>query len=318
MRDPRTMNPQLELFVARQNGLITRKQALTTMTQGEIAARLGRRWQVVLPGVYATFTGPLNDQHRARAALLYGGEQAMVSDLVALRLRNVKYLPDEDLVRILVPETVQRSSREFVVVRRSIRLPHAASINGIAVAPAYRALCEFGLRYSDERTLLAVASAAVQAGKVTLSQIIDEAWHGPARGRPRLLRLIEALEAGVRSTPEEDVRKIIANSDVLPSPLYNPWLTLPDGQRLSPDTLFDDAGLIHETNGRDVHAGLDDFEQMQRRHDVLTACGFTVLHNSPRRIREHPAAVCAELESCYRQLRGRGMPAGVIVTPRAM
>jgi response regulator RpfG family c-di-GMP phosphodiesterase len=50
---------------------------------------------------------------------------------------------------------------------------------------------------------------------------------------------------------------------------------------------------------------------MQERHDVLTAAGFTVLHNSPRRLMRAPREVVAEVERCHVRYDGRGLPDGV-------
>jgi hypothetical protein len=305
------MHPTIDDIFDRQVGLITRRQALAAMTQGEIAARLGRYWQVVLPGVYAGFTGALTSRQRDRAALLFAGDGAMLSDLTALRRHRIGYLPDDSAVRVLVADTVQRSSREFVIIRRTTRLPRPAMIDGLPAAPVYRALCEFVARHQDERVSLAVAASAVQLGRASLRQLVDETWRGPARGRPRLLRMIESLDTGVRSRPEDDFRRLVARSRVLPTALFNPQLILPNGRRISPDALFVDSAVVHETNGRDVHAGFNEFEDMQRRHDELTAAGLTVLHNAPRRIRRDGAAVLSEVEDCHRRFAGRGLPVGV-------
>jgi hypothetical protein len=305
------MNPAIDGLFRCQDGLITRQQALESMTQGEIAARLGRQWQVVLPGVYAAFTGCLTARQRLQAALLHAGAGSMLTDLAALRAHRIRYLPSEEAVRVLVPDEVQRSSRDFVIIRRTTRMPRPATIDGLPVAPVYRALCEFVARHGDERESLAVAASAVQLGRASVQQIVEETWKGPSRGRPRLLRTISSLGSGVRSTPEDDFRQLVARSSVLPTPLFNPRLVLPSGRRVSPDALFVDSALVHETNGRDVHAGFEDFEDMQRRHDELMAAGIAVLHNAPRRIRDHGAAVLAEVEDCHRRFAGRGLPPGV-------
>jgi hypothetical protein len=131
------------------------------------------------------------------------------------------------------------------------------------------------------------------------------------------MRVIEALEAGIRSAPEEDFRRIVQRRRDLPEPLWNCLLRLPDGRKICPDALFVDAAVIHETNGRMYHAseaaGPDAFEDMQRRSDALVAAGFTVLHNSPHRIQHESRAVLAELVRCYQRNAGRGLPAGVVM-----
>jgi hypothetical protein len=298
-----------------QDGVITRKQALGWLTPDALHHRLGRRWQVLLPGVYLAAQGPPTARQKMRAALLFVGPGGLLSDTTALRVMGVPYLPVDQMVRVLIPDAVQRLSREFVVVRRSTRMPERLSVSGMDSAPPVRALCEFGLRHPNERESLAVFAAAVQRRLATVDELMAEAAAGPARGRPRLLRVIAPLAAGIRSAPEADFRSIVDQSRVLPTPLWNPTIELADGRRFSPDALFVDAGLVHETNGRRFHApderGDGLFDEMQRRHDALVSAGLVVLHNSPRRIAEEPAQVRAEVETCYRRHRGSGLPKNV-------
>jgi hypothetical protein len=291
--------------------LITRRDAVLQLTERVVDRNLGRRWPVVLPGVYATDKQPLTELDRCRAALLYAGSEAVLTDACALRLHGVDFVPADSFVRVLVPNQVQRSSRQFVVVRRAVYMPDAVHIDDIPLAPIARALADLTLRNPDERSSLAAAAAAIQCRRITLRDLQAELVSCAARGRPRLTRLLSALASGIRSAPEQDFRAIVLSSRVLPAPLWNPLLRLPDGRELLPDALFEDAGLIHETNGRAFHSGGDQFEDMQRRHDALAAAGLTVLHNSPRRLQSEPDVVRAEVERCYLRLRGNGLPEGV-------
>ncbi|HVX69112.1 MAG TPA: hypothetical protein VHA79_05415 [Mycobacteriales bacterium] len=309
------MPDSLESWIAVQDGLITRQQALAFLSDAAIQRRLGRRWQVVLPGVYKADRSPLSEIQRVRAALLYAGSDAMLNDTSALRVHGLPYVPDEAAVRVLIPDSVQRASRQFVVIKRTWRLPTSVVVGGLPTAPLDRALCEFAARHDSERDSLAVLAAAVQQRQVRLGSLIEEAHAGQARGRPRLLRVLMPIEAGVRSAPEADFRALVARSRLLPTPLWNCLIELPDGTVFSPDALFEDAALIHEVNGRQFHAadeaGEDVFEAMQRRHDLLVAAGVTALHNSPRRLRRDADSVLREVEEVYLRRAGRGMPPGV-------
>ncbi|HVV76813.1 MAG TPA: hypothetical protein VHC43_12315 [Mycobacteriales bacterium] len=304
----------MDALLAAQDGVITRKQALAHLSPDALDHRLGREWKVVLPGIYIAASSAPPQRQRLRAALLFAGPQAVLSDTSALRLFGVPYVPADDKIRVLVPDAVQRHSRDFVVIKRSIRMPTACVVGGLQVAPVCRSLCELGQRHPNERESLAVVAAAVQSRLVTARELSVEAHAGPARGRPRLLRVIAPVEAGVRSAPEADFRRIVESSRVLPPPLWNALVELPDGRRFSPDALFVEAGLVHETNGRQFHApeaGNGVFEDMQRRNDALVAAGFVVLHNSPSRLRAEPAVVRREVEQAYRRNAGRGLPGGV-------
>lgn len=308
----------LTRLLSQQHGVITRRQSLVHLSESALGERLGRHWQVLLPGVYVAHTGPVTDLQRLWCALLFGGDRAMLDDTTALREYGVKYLPDDPQIRLLVPDKVQRTSRDFVAIRRTIHLPRPLTGRcGIRLAPRARALTDFALRYDDERAVLAVLASALQERQVSLEWLDEELKIAPARGRRRLVRVLEELHAGVRSAPEGDVRGLVQTSKILPAPLYNPLLQLPSGRKISPDLLIEEAALVHEANGRGPHyADEDVFESMQERHDVMTVAGLTVLHNSPRRIDRQGPTALGELESCYIRDAGKGLPAGVVILRR--
>jgi hypothetical protein len=308
------MNADHPLF-RQQDNLITRRQALVDMTPKQLDWLLGRRWQVALPGIYAGQTGPLSERQRERAALLYAGDGAQLDDLSSLRKHAVRSLPLDERTFVLVSAARQPQSRDFVVVRRTHYLPKPLLAPGnMPVAPISRSLTDFALREADERKVRAVLISAVQRQQVTIEALDAELATAPARGRKRLLRVLDELHAGVRSIGEGDVRSLVQRSRILPTPLYNPLLQLPDGRKISPDLLIKEAGLVHETNGRQPHYEDEDaFDSMQERHDALTTAGLTALHNSPRLIATTGPRILREMETCYLRDAGRGLPPGVII-----
>jgi hypothetical protein len=109
-----------------QDDLITRAQALAagaTVDMLRHAYGPGGRWQAVLPGVYATFTGPLGEVHRLRAALLRGGPNAMITGATACRLAGLEYVPQTGVIDILVHRRRQCVSLDFAVLNRTNRMP---------------------------------------------------------------------------------------------------------------------------------------------------------------------------------------------------
>jgi hypothetical protein len=314
------MDSLVTAIFARQDQLITRRQALEHLSPEELRTLLGCTWRVVVPGVYASSIAALTARQRICAALLHAGADALLTDSSALVAYRVPYVPDDDRVRLLNPEGVQRVSRDFISIRRSFRLPEPIWVDGFPMVPPHRAVCEFVVRHPVERDGLAVAAAAVQRGITTVDQLLSEAYGGPARGRPRLLRVIRQLHAGVRSAPEADFRDLVLRTSGLPEPLWNPLIELPDGRLISPDALWVTAGLVHEVNGRDSHsfelAGEDKFEDMQRRADALVVAGVTALSNTPRRIRREGSDIGREVVACYQRLAGRGLPPGVRIIRR--
>jgi len=166
---------------------------------------------------------------------------------------------------------------------------------------------------NDPRRVLAVLSDALQRRTTTY----DDLMRAHVRATPRNALLVddalEQLGARVRSVAENDFRLLSEASEILPPARYNWLLRLPGGRTVSPDALYVDAGLVHETNGRRAHEREDLFADMQERHDALTVAGFTVLHNTPHRIRTRGRVVISEVERCYLRLRGNGLPPGVVV-----
>jgi hypothetical protein len=163
-------------------------------------------------------------------------------------------------------------------------------------------------RMHSPRTALAAASDAVQRGIVDPQELLVAHLRGPRRNARIADAAVEHVCAGVRSAPEADARLVLDASSTLPRVDDNVWLRLADGRTLCVDSLVRSSAVVHEVNGRSAHRRDDLFEDMQVRHGLLTAAGFTVLHSSPRRIRSHPRELLAQVERCHELYDGRGLP----------
>jgi hypothetical protein len=305
------MNFALEQLLAAQDNVVTRQQAMQHMSLDAVRHRLGSRWQILLPGVYLGATGTPTDRQQLRAALLYGGPTSMLGDATALGGFRVRYLPEDRNVYLLLPAEIRRVNRDGVTVRRTHRPPTPRILNGLPYCPPGRALVEFAARIGDRRVATAVLADAVQRGIVWPEALALEVPHLTGRGAAMARLVVADIIGGVRSAPEADFATICSQSTILPPPMLNALLALPDDRRVSPDALWIEAGLVHETNGRAYHAAEDDFEDMQSRHDAMTAAGLTVLHDAPRQLLQDAGRILAQLETCYRRDAGRGLPPGV-------
>ncbi|NEE02869.1 hypothetical protein [Phytoactinopolyspora halotolerans] len=109
---------QLARILWLQDGLITRKQALAVGMSAKAiryALRDGGPWQVVLRGVYATFTGPLGDLHRLRAATLHAGADSRVTHAWACWMAGLSYGPQRaDVIVLQIPRTSRARPTGFV------------------------------------------------------------------------------------------------------------------------------------------------------------------------------------------------------------
>jgi hypothetical protein len=316
--DPDDAAMDVTEYLERQDGVITRLQALETLTTGALQHRLERRWQIMLPGVYLASTGTPTERQRLRAALLYGGADSQLADSTALAVYGTRYVPPDPVVRLLLPATERRVNRDSVVIRRTHRLPRPRLINGLPYCPPERALADFAARVGNERTATAVLADAIQRRIASRAVLLEELTHVTGRGAGIANRARAWITAGAASAPEAEFLALVERSRILPSPLVNPLIELPSGQRISPDALFPDAGLVHETNGREHHAAADRFDEMQARHGAMTAAGLAVLHCSPRQLRFESRRVLAEVEATYLQHTGRGLPPGVRILRSAV
>jgi hypothetical protein len=99
-------NSRIAGLAFEQDGLITRIQALAAGASPDTirhAITVARRWQVVVPGIYATFDGPLAQIHRLRTAVLFGGNRSMITGTMACRMIDLRYVPGpSDEIDILV------------------------------------------------------------------------------------------------------------------------------------------------------------------------------------------------------------------------
>ena len=306
----------LDVLLAHQDWVISRRQALAEgMSRRAIEYRLSKRhWQVLLPGVYLAAPVRPTWVQLQIGALLYAGPDAALDDVDACQhYRLTAANRSGRFVYVAVPESARARNVGYLRVRRTrfeFQMVYAGARR--FVDPA-NALVAMSRRLTDDRDVLAAFSEAVQK-RVVSPQLLMAAHERTGRRHARFAdAALLDIVAGVRSAPEGDFRHLAVASLVLPPLLYNRRLRLPTGRIVIPDALALDAALVHETNGRKPHEREDLFDGMQERHDAMTESGLTALHNSPRRLRLAGAEVIAQFERCYLQLRGRGLPQGVVL-----
>ena len=313
-------DPSFPALIQSQDEIVHRDQALDAgLTRRAIDYRLGtHEWSTLLPGVYLTRPGEAHRRQLLIAAVLFAGPESAIDGPDACRFHGIKSAPvDDSAVHVVLPWGTPIRSRGFVVVRRTIFPIPIVRTDRVRYVDAATAAIAASRLVGADRTALAIMSEVLQRRLTTYDELVRAHIQGQRRNARRGDAAIAYLGAGIRSTPEADFLRLVSASTVLPRPLLNPTLRLPGGRVVSPDALFVDAGLVHETNGRLAHERADLFEQMQQRHDLMTAAGLTILHNSPRRLVTHGREVIGEIEACYRQLAGRGLPRGVAVLSMA-
>ncbi len=302
----------VQWLLASQRGVLSRSQALANVTSAhglQHRLRPGGAWQRLLPGVYLTTTGqPTREQLRV-AAVLYAGPRSLITGRAALAFHGIRG-PKAGAVDVLVPASSSVTSRSFVVVHRTRRLPelwaHDLALRYVlparAIGDSLRTLCQLG----DARTVVA---SAVQQRLCTVRDLATELAERHDPGDVLLRQVLAEVAAGIRSAPEGELRELIMNSG-LPEPLYNADLYL-DGKFLArPDVWWPHAGVAVEVDSMEWHLLPGDWQQTMRRGRRMTAAGIFVVHVTPGQLRDEPQQVIQDITSALE----RGRPAAGITT----
>lgn len=291
---------ELRTLAQAQDGVITRKQALKHgLSKAAIRHALGDggSWNKIIPGVYATFTGPLQERHRVRAALLYAGDEAMVTGAYACRGYGMQYVPQQAnaVPEILVPAHVRRAPISIAKIRRVKSLPASRFVRGIPCAPPERAALDACRDVKSLRNVRAVLCEVVQRQLTKVERLAAEFGDVDRRGMEHARRALEDVLAGCRSAPECELRDLIRASTIIGEPVWNE--PLPDDDSLIPDGYYRAARLALEVDSFEHHGLGDGPEHTEQRRARYASLGWRVLPISPVRIRQEPKALLAEIEA---------------------
>jgi hypothetical protein len=293
---------ELRNLARTQDGILTRRQALESgLSRAAIRHALGKNgsWQKIIPGVYATFSGPLKERHRVRAALLYAGDQAVVTGAYACRAYGLQYVPTKarSTIEILVPANIRRAPIEIADIRRVKSLPPARTLRGIRCASPERAALDACRDVKSRRDVRAVLCEVVQRQLTNSARLAEEFGNVDRRGMAHVRQSIDDVVAGCRSAPECELRDLIRTSTVLDEPVWNQ--PLPDDESLVPDGYYRAVRLALEVDSAEHHRFGDGPELTEQRRARYASLGWRVLPISPRRIRQEPKAVLAEIEAAF-------------------
>lgn len=294
---------QLAARLKRQHGIISRTQARRAGVSPEALrwrTRPGGPWQVLLPCVYACFTGEVTEIQRYQAALLHAGvDDAVLTGGAALRLQGFHDVAASDTVPVLIPHGRRTGSVASVTIMRTRRPPVARPAERLPVAEPVRATvdaCRTARALDDVRGLV---MRMLGSRRVGVEALLDELAKGDRRGTGLLHRALADYGEGVRSVAEADAKDRLRRLDI-PTPLFNPDLCLPDGTFLArPDAYWPDAALAFEVDSLLHHGDFEGLEHTQRRHARMSAHGVTTLHASPRRIGGDWPVLAGELVAAY-------------------
>jgi hypothetical protein len=254
-----------------QGGLVSRQQLLDLGLTRSLAlteVRAGR-WQRVLPGIYATFTGPLPPLSRVWAAVLHAGPGAAVSGHAALWLAGLGTAPG--VVSVAVPAGRKVRPQRGLTVHRMRDL--ARKVHPAASPPRLKVEC----------AVLQLASLADRPGPVvdvvirvcqrrltTARRLGEELALWPRhRWRALLTEVLSEVRDGVQSALERRWLCQVERPHGLPAPDCNAVEEVPGGGRRYRDLRYRRWGVVIELDGREAHP--DDEAHRDRARDNRAA-----------------------------------------------
>ncbi|MFG2618068.1 hypothetical protein ACGFXC_10610 [Streptomyces sp. NPDC048507] len=287
------------------------------------AEAAGRPWQQVLPGVFLLHSGPATSEERLHAALLYAGrrgDEVMITGLAALALYRFSAAPallGLPHIDVLVPNTRRLRSTGDVRIVRSHTPPRPVEVTGLPVAPVARAVADAVAGLSDAGTVRRLLSEAVRAGHCEPAAVVRELTVARLLNRPHVVDAVESLLAEGRAIAEDRLYQLVRGHE-LPEPVWNVDLRLPGGPHLGGvDAYWPEQAVAIEIDTRAPRQGEDeDFAEAVRKRETLERLGVTVLHLTPRKLRDWPEQQAAVVRTALTASADLEPAAYLVVLPR--
>ncbi len=319
-----------ELFDDR-SGLVTQTR-LTSLGVGRGRVRHlldTGRWQRVLQGVYSATNGPLTRSMIFEAALLYGGDAAILSHRTAAEEWGMSPIDDTEPVHITVPvgrsALSQRPTIRRAGAKSNLPVPHPNSVvhPGVVVhrsrAHAHIAVDRRPPCTTKADTALDLATAQATAHDAYFS-LIATVTNGsirlldvrrrleerpPYRYRRALEGAVALLADGVQSVLEYHYAVDVEKAHGLPSATRQEPIVV-DGRTLYEDCVYDGSGLplTVRLDGRRVHSMREVAFRDRRRDNAAELAGRARLVFGYEEVTRSPCEVAREVATVLTRLGG--------------
>lgn len=301
----------VDQLVAMREGVVRRQELLALgipSTTVQARSGPGGPWMRLMPGVLLTYSGTPTLRQRLQAALLYAGEDAMLTGVCALVRMGIRNVPDTVETHVLVPHSRRRLSTDSVTVERSRRLPSARHVDGLPCAPVARACIDASRRMRDRRAVRALVAEVVQRGRASVHQLGIEIRDAQIRGTALPRGVIREVSSGIRSVAEAEVRDTLRRAGI-PAPAWNQDLYDEHGQWLArPDAVWLDVGVVLEIDSLEWHLSPAAYQHTQERHRRMTAAGLLVIHVTPGAVQREPESFLADVRATLLAGTARSAP----------
>ncbi|MGW8066689.1 hypothetical protein ACVV2G_31505 [Streptomyces ziwulingensis] len=314
--------------------------------------RPGGPWQQLLPHVVLLHPGPPTSEERLHAVLMYaarertavaaggapagvtasvpvqpGGRgtpayaEAMITGLAALTLHGFSTsppLPSLDVIDVLVPRLRRLRTTGCARVVRTTALPTAQQVTGVPVAPVARALADAVAELTDAGALRRLLTEAVRGGHCEPAAVVRELNRARLLSRPHVVDAVDSLVAEGRALAEQRLYRTVREHG-LPEPVWNVDLRLPGGPRIGGvDAYWPEHAVALELDPRAHRQHGDDalWAEHARKREHLERLGITVVHLTPRKLRDCPEHQATVVRTALMTAAEREPAAYVVVLPR--
>ncbi|MFI6659396.1 hypothetical protein ACIBL8_28130 [Streptomyces sp. NPDC050523] len=307
--------------------------------------RAGGAWQQILPGVFLLHPGPPTSEERLHAVLMYASREsapgvpaqpgpdephrpvyaeAMVTGLAALTLYGFTSAPpllSLEKIDVLVPRLRRLRSTGCARIVRTPALPTPVAVSGVPLAPVPRALADAVSELADASTVRRLLTEAVRGGHCEPASVVRALNQAKLLGRPHVVDAVDSLLAEGRAIAEDRLYRMVQEYG-LPDPVWNVDLRLPGGPHLGGlDAYWPEQAVAVELDTRAPRQGLrqdDDalWSEYARKREHLERLGITVVHITPRKLRESMEQQAAVVRTALMASGDREPAAYVVVLPR--
>jgi hypothetical protein len=250
-------------------------------------------WQRILPGVVLLSSSPPTRRQQVRAALFYTAPEAVLTGVDAMRAHGLAPPPRDDVL-VLIPSARRQTSRAYLTVERTTRLPPAVRRAGLPVAPLPRAIVDAARHEGDHDRLATLVLAPVEAGACTIADLRVEVENGNQRGTAAVRALLAGREHEVVPVVQGLAKRVLRQAP-LPPPRWQAELHAADGSVLGvADAWWPEAGLAWSL-GTQQHP----LPRTPATTSALAKLGITVLHTDPSHLRTDADTVIADLAAAF-------------------
>ncbi|MCE3553806.1 DUF559 domain-containing protein [Pseudonocardia sp. RS11V-5] len=289
----RTPEPLLRL-IARQDGLLTRAQALIHLSPAAVDRRVAAgQWRRVRPQVYLVAGHPVTDTVRVRAAALWLDGRGVLSGEAAAWWHGMLERAPRT-IELTVPRRRGPATEPGVRIRRrDLETCDLVSVRGVSLtgraltALETAAALPHGSEFLDRALQKYVDFADVQRA---FARAVN------CRGAPRMRALLIAAADRADSFAERTFIALLRDAGI------DGWvLHLPFGSHSHIDIAFPGAKVAVEVDGWAWHVDVDRFRADRMRQNALVQAGWLPLRFTWHDLARRPQAVISEVRRALRR-----------------